>query len=157
MAVTLPREGRYQPRSNQFDWEEARRRLEAEPNEWVLPLDKQITNGSVSWLRRTGPIALRDIHDEIEFRMRDSKPTGTGSRAIGTLYARWTPGQKAPEYRAGLLSDEEVRAMREAYATGEVTQSALAEKYGMSNGGINTILHGRSRLAAGGPIIGASK
>lgn len=149
MAVTLPREGRYKPRSAQ--WEEARRRLEAEPGEWVMPLDERITKGSASWLRRSGPIALRDIREEVEYRLRETRVVD-GKSASGVLYARYTPGVKAPAYKSGLLSDEEVRAAREEYAAGEISQQSLAEKYGMSLTGMNGILNGHYRVSAGGPL-----
>lgn len=152
MAVSLPREGRYLPRAMVNDWEEARRRLEAEPGEWVLPLDGQVSSGIVSWLRRSGPIALADIREEVEYRLRDSTQLTKPRSRVGTLYARYTPGETAPEYVSGVMTDEQVVQARQAYATGEVTQRALAEQYGISPVGMHMILTGKSRLSAGGPI-----
>jgi hypothetical protein len=152
MAVTLPREGRYLPRETSYDWAEARRRLEAEPGEWVLPLDAPISSGAVGWVRRTGPVALRDIREEVEYRLRETVLNESGTVRSGTLYARWTPGQKAPEYQSGSMTDAEVLAAREAYAAGDVSQAALAEKYGVSGVGMHMILIGRSRADVGGPL-----
>lgn len=152
MAVTLPREGRYSPGVARHDWAEARRRLEAEPGEWVLPLDDEVSNSSVSWLRARGPRALSDIRREVEYRLRNTRtPEGT-STAVGTLYARYTPGEPAPAYVRVHLTDDQVREIREMYAAGDVTQYDLADKFDVSNSTINSIVRGITHRDAGGPV-----
>jgi hypothetical protein len=153
MAVDLPRDGRYMPAALRHDWAKMRERLVAEPGEWVIALDREVSNGSVSWLRRTGPLALREIKDEIEYRLRDTHALEGVTTRVGTLYAKWTPGQTAEPYKAGVLTDDQVVEVREAYAAGGVSQQTLAEKYGMSLSGMNSLLHGKVRVAAGGPLI----
>lgn len=153
MAVVLPRAGRYNPKVLLHDWDEARRRLEAEPGEWVLPLDNAVSSGTVSWLRREGPVPLRDIHTEVEWRLRESRLVEGTTTLVGTLYARYTPGQKAAKYPPGMLTDEQVREARERYAAGGVSQYALSRDFGISLAGMNNILRGATRMAAGGPTI----
>jgi hypothetical protein len=155
MAVTLPREGRYSPGVSRHDWAEARRRLEAEPNEWVLPVDDEVSNGSVSWLRARGPRVLSDIRREVEYRLRETHTADGANTVVGTLYARYTPGQAAPPYVRVSLNDEQVREIREAYANGGVTQIVLADKYEVSNSTINAIVRGVTHRDAGGPVTTA--
>lgn len=51
------------------------------------------------------------------------------------------------------LSDDEVRQIREMYASGTTTQEALADAFGASLSNINFIVHGTTRRSVGGPII----
>lgn len=152
MAVVLPREGRYLPNTTRYDWSEMRRRLEAEPGEWVLPLEAEVSNGTVSWLRKRGPILLADINHEIEYRLRGTHLAGNSSTVVGTLYARWTPGQTAPPYVRGDLTPEQVVAIREEYAAGGISQQALGDKHGVGTATINRIVRGLSYTTIGGPI-----
>lgn len=158
MAVTLPRDGRYKPKVRRHDWDEVRARLEAEPGEWVKPLDDaMISSGSVSWLRRGGPLALQDIAPEIEYRLRHTVNSHLGSQAEGILYARWTPGEAAPPAYPGKMTNDQVREAREEYAAGGISQADLAAKYGMGLSGMNSVLRGHTRVDAGGPIHDRSK
>jgi transcriptional regulator with XRE-family HTH domain len=50
------------------------------------------------------------------------------------------------------LSDESIREMRERYAAGGLSQNDLAKKYGLKQSSINSIILGKTRTDAGGPI-----
>lgn len=50
-----------------------------------------------------------------------------------------------------VLTDEQVRKIRELYASG-ATQQLIAEEFGVTQGHVNRIVLGLQRAAAGGPI-----
>lgn len=51
------------------------------------------------------------------------------------------------------LSERDVLRMRRLYATGTVTQLALANRFGVDYQAVNAILHGRVWRRVGGPVI----
>jgi hypothetical protein len=153
MAVALPREGRYRLGTARHDWNEAHRRLMAEPGEWVLPIDGEVSNGTVSWLRARGPLVLAEIRENVEYRIRATHPAEGSSTTLGTLYARYTPGEPVAPYIRGPLTPEQVIAAREEYATGDITQQALADKFGTSASTMNALVRGLSYRHVGGPIV----
>jgi hypothetical protein len=54
---------------------------------------------------------------------------------------RWLPGELSPNHK---LTMEQARAIRAEYAAGGVTQTELAERYGMGQSAISDLLLGRS-------------
>lgn len=52
------------------------------------------------------------------------------------------------------LTDSEVRRIRELYDEGDVSQSALARKFGVSQTYIGLLVRGLSRVDASGPLLG---
>jgi transposase-like protein len=62
-----------------------------------------------------------------------------------------TGGSPGP---SGALSDDEVLEIRRAYATGDVKQVELAERFGVSPGIIGYTVRGEAYGHVGGPIVG---
>jgi len=51
------------------------------------------------------------------------------------------------------LTSSQVIQIRERYAVGNISQRALAQEYGVTNGAINFVVHGRTWKDVGGPIM----
>jgi hypothetical protein len=144
-----PPNGRYRPRTHKYDWEEVRTRLTEHPAEWVLLLD-EVSKSAVPWLRKEGPVVLADIRREIEYVLRDTR--ADGERLVGTLYGRYTPGTPAPPAGAPVLTDEQVRDIREQVAGGRSRRS-IALELGVHPTYVGRLVTGKSRPSAGGPGI----
>ncbi|WP_188260692.1 HNH endonuclease [Azospirillum tabaci] len=60
------------------------------------------------------------------------------------------------QHSGGALSDNDVRAIRDAYASGFADTTTLAEKYGVPHQRVWKIVKGMVRKSAGGPICSGS-
>lgn len=65
-----------------------------------------------------------------------------------------TMGELHPQ---AVLSDSAIRYIREKYANDEMSQTALADKFGVTQVWIGQVCRGERRLAAGGPIVRRGK
>lgn len=147
--MNLPPNGRSHPRQRRYNWDAARRRLEANPGEWVQIVDERVSRSTVPWCRDSGPLALAEIREETDYRLRATEPDGTG-----ILWARWVPGEKVERRRLRSALDEQiVRTMRERFAAGEVTREGLSTEYGLARSTVGYLLRGTTWPDAGGPLV----
>ena len=76
-------------------------------------------------------------------------PKGIEDSKRNTPVKKAHPGAKNGSAK---LTSEKVRTIRVKYATGEVTQTALADKYGINQGHVTRIVTGKAWPEAGGPL-----
>jgi hypothetical protein len=62
------------------------------------------------------------------------------------------PRHYGEHHRLAELPDSEVRRIRELYAEGQVSQAALAKRYGVTQVWIGLVVRGERRASAGGPL-----
>lgn len=56
-----------------------------------------------------------------------------------------------------MLSDEDVRAIREKYASGVANMASLAREYKVRSSRVREFIIGESRLSAGGPVLKSNR
>lgn len=148
---TLPPDGRSRSAAGTLArWATHADTLRANPGQWLLlEVDEAAT--TAHYLRNGQP-DFAALAPDVEVRTRNT--THVGSRVRGELWARYTPGVPAdnsPERRR-ILTDAQIRAMRETYAAGEASTTELARRYGVSQAFAHMVVSGQRRAAAGGPI-----
>lgn len=99
------------------------------------------------------PTGYRDVYSEQEEReVRKAARQAVCSRPTGRKIKSWTRPTGERAHRA-IFTNEQARAMRYQYASGECSQRELAYEYGVCYDTIIALLHGRTYHDAGGPIV----
>lgn len=79
---------------------------------------------------------------------------GHMSRLVRGLIRKDAGGPVSEKYHSNRkFSDEEVQEIRDMYRSGKGTQKDIAKKFQCSTGYISSVVNGRERANAGGPMI----
>lgn len=57
------------------------------------------------------------------------------------------------DHRLHKLTDDQILAIREAYASGSVTQTDLAAEYGITQSRVSLIVNGKAWAHISGPVL----
>lgn len=153
--ATLPPDGRGRTASStmrRYDWAAIASKLTAKPGQWVL-CASDVSSGVVHYVRTGKQSDMASLIGHLDLRVRNSVNDGSSTR--GELWGRYTPKAEVKILSRGArttLTDEQVVAIREEYATGAYTCAQLGDLHGVSGTHVSKIVLGKARAAAGGPI-----